>query len=138
MKLEGLKVLDLSAFLPGPHMTMMMADHGADVVMVEPANGIGEPTRVIGHTTPDGVLTYGWLGVPHRSASYRTHYVLTGGRPVALSALGLEVTGFVGFGYAAPELLTTRLARSGSIFDRINLVERTFTISGLVRDSKGC
>jgi crotonobetainyl-CoA:carnitine CoA-transferase CaiB-like acyl-CoA transferase len=58
MKLEGLKVLDLSAFLPGPHMTMMMADHGADVVMVEPANGVGEPTRVIGHTTPDGVSVW--------------------------------------------------------------------------------
>jgi crotonobetainyl-CoA:carnitine CoA-transferase CaiB-like acyl-CoA transferase len=58
MKLSGLKVLDLSAFLPGPHMTMMMADHGADVVMVEPANGIGEPTRVIGYKTADGVSVW--------------------------------------------------------------------------------
>jgi crotonobetainyl-CoA:carnitine CoA-transferase CaiB-like acyl-CoA transferase len=58
MKLTGLKVLDLSAFLPGPHMTMMMADHGADVVMVEPANGIGEPTRVIGYKTEDGISVW--------------------------------------------------------------------------------
>lgn len=58
MKLEGLKVLDLSAFLPGPHMTMMMADHGADVVMVEPANGVGEPTRVLGYKTDDGVSVW--------------------------------------------------------------------------------
>jgi crotonobetainyl-CoA:carnitine CoA-transferase CaiB-like acyl-CoA transferase len=58
MKLSGLKVLDLSAFLPGPHMTMMMADHGADVVMVEPANGIGEPTRAIGYKTADGVSVW--------------------------------------------------------------------------------
>jgi crotonobetainyl-CoA:carnitine CoA-transferase CaiB-like acyl-CoA transferase len=58
MKLSGLKVLDLSAFLPGPHMTMMMADHGADVVMVEPANGIGEPTRAIGYKTDDGVSVW--------------------------------------------------------------------------------
>jgi crotonobetainyl-CoA:carnitine CoA-transferase CaiB-like acyl-CoA transferase len=58
MKLTGLKVLDLSAFLPGPHMTMIMADHGADVVMVEPANGIGEPTRVIGYKTQDGVSVW--------------------------------------------------------------------------------
>jgi crotonobetainyl-CoA:carnitine CoA-transferase CaiB-like acyl-CoA transferase len=58
MKLTGLKVLDLSAFLPGPHMTMMMADHGADVVMVEPANGIGEPTRVIGYKTADGISVW--------------------------------------------------------------------------------
>jgi crotonobetainyl-CoA:carnitine CoA-transferase CaiB-like acyl-CoA transferase len=58
MKLAGLKVLDLSAFLPGPHMTMMMADHGADVVMVEPANGVGEPTRVLGYKTEDGVSVW--------------------------------------------------------------------------------
>jgi crotonobetainyl-CoA:carnitine CoA-transferase CaiB-like acyl-CoA transferase len=58
MKLSGLKVLDLSAFLPGPHMTMMMADHGADVVMVEPANGVGEPTRTIGYKTEDGVSVW--------------------------------------------------------------------------------
>lgn len=59
MKLEGVKVLDLSAFLPGPHMTMMMADHGADVIMVEPANGTGEPVREIGEKTADGVSV--WL-----------------------------------------------------------------------------
>ena len=58
MKLEGLKVLDLSAFLPGPHMTMMMADHGADVIMVEPANGVGEPVREIGERTADGVSVW--------------------------------------------------------------------------------
>ena len=54
MKLEGVKVLDLSAFLPGPHMSMMMADHGADVVMVEPDNGLGEPTRTMGEKYADG------------------------------------------------------------------------------------
>jgi crotonobetainyl-CoA:carnitine CoA-transferase CaiB-like acyl-CoA transferase len=47
MKLEGLKVIDLSLFLPGPLMTQMMADHGADVIKVEPING-GEPNRDIG------------------------------------------------------------------------------------------
>lgn len=55
MKLAGVKVLDLSAFLPGPHLTMTMADHGADVVMIEPANGVGEPTREIGWKDGDGV-----------------------------------------------------------------------------------
>lgn len=46
MKLQNLKVLDLSLFLPGPHLTMMMADHGADVIKVEPPGG--EPVREIG------------------------------------------------------------------------------------------
>jgi crotonobetainyl-CoA:carnitine CoA-transferase CaiB-like acyl-CoA transferase len=47
MKLEGIRVLDLSLFLPGPLLTQMMADHGAEVIKLEPING-GEPNRVIG------------------------------------------------------------------------------------------
>ncbi|MEO6927106.1 MAG: CoA transferase [Rhodanobacter sp.] len=46
MKLEGVRVLDLSLFLPGPHLTMTMADHGADVIKVEPPTG--EPVREVG------------------------------------------------------------------------------------------
>ena len=54
MKLSGVRVLDLSAFLPGPHASMMMSDHGAEVIMVEPDNGMGEPTRHMGETYADG------------------------------------------------------------------------------------
>jgi crotonobetainyl-CoA:carnitine CoA-transferase CaiB-like acyl-CoA transferase len=42
-KLSGIRVVDLSLFLPGPMMTMMMADQGADVIKVEPL--IGDPAR---------------------------------------------------------------------------------------------
>ena len=48
MKLEGIRVIDLSQFLPGPHLTMMMADHGAEVIKVENTQD-GEPTRNIGY-----------------------------------------------------------------------------------------
>ncbi len=44
MKLEGITVLDLSLFLPGPAATQMMADHGARVIKVENP-GAPEPTR---------------------------------------------------------------------------------------------
>jgi crotonobetainyl-CoA:carnitine CoA-transferase CaiB-like acyl-CoA transferase len=47
MKLEGLKVVDLSVFLPGPYLTMALADHGAEVIKVEPP-GEGDPGRHIG------------------------------------------------------------------------------------------
>jgi len=47
MKLEGVKVVDLSVFLPGPYLTMAMADHGAEVIKVEPP-GEGDPGRHIG------------------------------------------------------------------------------------------
>ena len=36
MKLSGIRVIDLSLFLPGPHLTMLMADHGAEVIKLEP------------------------------------------------------------------------------------------------------
>lgn len=58
MKLDGIKVLDLSQFLPGPHLTMTMADHGASVIMVEPKNGVGEPVRAMGARTADGVTVW--------------------------------------------------------------------------------
>jgi crotonobetainyl-CoA:carnitine CoA-transferase CaiB-like acyl-CoA transferase len=42
-KLSGIKVIDLTQFLPGPMMTVMMADQGADVLKIEPING--DPAR---------------------------------------------------------------------------------------------
>src|SRR5262249_16646916 len=42
-KLSGIRVLDLTVFLPGPMMTLMMSDQGAEVLKIEaPA---GDPAR---------------------------------------------------------------------------------------------
>lgn len=43
-KLSGIRVIDLSMFLPGPMLTVMMADQGAEVIKVEPA--AGDPARI--------------------------------------------------------------------------------------------
>jgi crotonobetainyl-CoA:carnitine CoA-transferase CaiB-like acyl-CoA transferase len=56
MKLEGLRVLDLSRFLPGPLLTQFMADHGAEVIKIE-AIDEGEPTRGVGEKR-DGVSVF--------------------------------------------------------------------------------
>jgi crotonobetainyl-CoA:carnitine CoA-transferase CaiB-like acyl-CoA transferase len=47
MKLEGVRVIDLSVFLPGPYLTLAMADHGAEIIKVE-SPGEGDPGRHIG------------------------------------------------------------------------------------------
>jgi crotonobetainyl-CoA:carnitine CoA-transferase CaiB-like acyl-CoA transferase len=66
MKLEGLRVIDLSMYLPGPHLTLMMADHGAEVIRVEPPGG--EPSRRYGpyETGEDGRPESVWFRNLHR------------------------------------------------------------------------
>src|SRR6185436_13218254 len=54
MKVEGLRVIDLSSFLPGPYLTMTLADHGAEVIKIEQP-GEGDPGRHIGPS--DGPTT---------------------------------------------------------------------------------
>ena len=56
MKLQGLRVVDLSLFLPGPLMTQFMADHGAEVIKVEAIHE-AEPNRAIGEKR-GGVSVY--------------------------------------------------------------------------------
>lgn len=45
--LDGIKVIDLTRFLAGPHCTMMLGDNGAEVLKVEPPK-VGDPTRTQG------------------------------------------------------------------------------------------
>ncbi|QYU67528.1 CoA transferase [Leptolyngbya sp. 15MV] len=42
-KLSGIRVIDCTQFLPGPMMTVMMADQGAEVIKIEPPGG--DPAR---------------------------------------------------------------------------------------------
>ena len=56
--LEGIRVLDLGSYIAAPYCCMLLADHGAEVIRVEPPNG--KVDREVGPFSPDGQpLTFG-------------------------------------------------------------------------------
>ncbi len=61
MKMDGYRILDLSLYLPGPMLTQTLADHGADVIKIEPPSG--EPVRKVGYVE-GGETT--WFRNTHR------------------------------------------------------------------------
>lgn len=81
MKLEGIRVLDLSLFLPGPVLTQMMADHGAEVIKLEPIGG-GEPNREIGPKR-DGMTVY-FANTHRNKKSIQLNLKTEQGRAIAL------------------------------------------------------
>ena len=54
--LQGLRVLDLSQYLPGPYAAQILADLGAEVVKVEPPEG--DPLRRLGPIDADGISPF--------------------------------------------------------------------------------
>ena len=56
--LEGIRVLDLGSYIAAPYCCMLLADHGAEVIRVEPPNG--KVDREVGPFSPDGQpITFG-------------------------------------------------------------------------------
>mgnify|MGYP001259338290 CR=1 FL=1 len=82
--LAGLKVIDLTRVLGGPYCTMILADHGAEVIKLEPPQG--DETRDWGPPFHEGDASY-FLGVNRNKRSVGLDLSKPAGREVLLRLL---------------------------------------------------
>ena len=83
--LEGLKVVDLSRVLGGPYCAQMLADHGADVIKVEPPQG--DETRLWGPPfDAEGISAY-FAGINRNKRTIALDLARPEGRAVLLKLL---------------------------------------------------
>ncbi|MGO4713655.1 CaiB/BaiF CoA transferase family protein [Bradyrhizobium sp. 2TAF24] len=82
--MTGLRVIDLTRVLGGPYCTQVLADHGADVVKVEPP--AGDEVREWGPPFHDGDAAY-FLGINRNKRSIGLDLASEGGRAVLMTML---------------------------------------------------
>jgi len=83
--LEGLKVIDLSRVLGGPYCAQMLADHGAEVIKIEPPQG--DETRLWGPPfDADGISAY-FAGINRNKRTIALDLSKPAGREVLLKLL---------------------------------------------------
>jgi formyl-CoA transferase len=83
--LAGLKVVDLSRVLGGPYCGQMLADHGAEVIKVEPPQG--DETRLWGPPfDPEGISAY-FAGINRNKRTIALDLSKPEGRDVLLKLL---------------------------------------------------
>jgi formyl-CoA transferase len=82
--LAGLKVIDLTRVLGGPYCTMILSDHGAEVIKIEPPRG--DEVRDWGPPFQDGDASY-FIGVNRNKRALALDIGLPAGREVLLRLL---------------------------------------------------
>ncbi|MBP0494516.1 CaiB/BaiF CoA transferase family protein [Pararoseomonas indoligenes] len=82
--LAGIRVIDLTRVLGGPYCTMILSDHGAEVIKIEPPQG--DEVRAWGPPFQDGIASY-FLGVNRNKRSIALDLSKPEGREVLLRLL---------------------------------------------------
>ena len=82
--LAGMKIIDLTRVLGGPFATQLLADHGADVIKLEPP--MGDEVRDWGPPFHDGDASY-FIGINRNKRSIGLDLAQPAGREVLLRLL---------------------------------------------------
>lgn len=115
MKMQGYRILDLTQFLPGPMLTQVLADHGADVIKIEPPSG--EPVRNLGYRSGGQSV---WFRNTHRGkkslmlnlkdpGDVGDFLLLVRGADVVVEAFRPGVMDRLGLGYDAVSAVNPRI-----------------------------
>jgi crotonobetainyl-CoA:carnitine CoA-transferase CaiB-like acyl-CoA transferase len=115
VKLEGIRVLDLSSFLPGPYLTLAMADHGSEVIKVEAPGG--DHGRQIGITQEGATVFFRNVNRGKKSvvlnlkdeADRKTFLRLAQGADVIVESSRPGVAARLGIDYATLSALNPRI-----------------------------
>ena len=87
--LKGLKVIDLTRVLGGPYCTMILGDHGADVIKIEPPQG--DETRDWGppflNDDPAGDMAAYYMGVNRNKRSLGLDLAKPEGKEILMTLL---------------------------------------------------
>jgi crotonobetainyl-CoA:carnitine CoA-transferase CaiB-like acyl-CoA transferase len=65
--LDGVRVLDLTTYLPGPYASMLLGDLGADVIQIEPP--VGDPGRSVPPQAGGSSALHQWVARNKRSVA---------------------------------------------------------------------
>jgi crotonobetainyl-CoA:carnitine CoA-transferase CaiB-like acyl-CoA transferase len=153
--LEGVRVLDLTRYIPGPYCTMLLGDLGADVVKIEEPP-FGDATRAVPPAAGDDSAVHAALNRNKRSAvvdirtpegalavrrlAAKADVLVEGFRPGALERRGL---GYAELRRSHPRLVycsLTGFGQDGLLADRAGHDIGYLALSGLLganRDASG-
>lgn len=146
LPLSGLRVLDLSRYLPGPYVTAALADLGATVVKIEDME-IGDPTRGVAPATNDGTdsALHAWLNrgkksvaldlksaeglVLVKSLAGKSDVLVESFRPGVMKRLGLD---YPRLRRVAPRILYVSLSGYGATGPRSRRATHDLNVAGEV------